>query len=167
MNCYLIFLEYQIKFALDKGQPSGSREGGGGEIKAQRNTGTRPRKAKTRLWTLSQSIWRSWLRRWRLLKMVPWKTDGEAPEDGAMKNWQGGSLRRCHEKLTGRLLKTLTCKTDMVLVDRVVAIINCAAGMSWLQYINSLVCWENCCLWLMSVCSVNFGYTLYIYTCLF
>lgn len=56
MNCYLIFLEYQIKFALDKGQPSGSREGGGGEIKAQRNTGTRPRKAKTRPWTLSQSI---------------------------------------------------------------------------------------------------------------
>lgn len=54
MNCYLIFLEYQIKFALDKGQPSGFREGGGGEIKAQRNTGTRPRKAKTRQWTLSQ-----------------------------------------------------------------------------------------------------------------
>lgn len=56
MNCYLIFLEYQIKFALDKGQPSGFREGGGGEIKAQRNTGTRPRKAKTPPWTLSQSI---------------------------------------------------------------------------------------------------------------
>lgn len=105
MNCYLIFLEYQIKFALDKGQPSGFREGGGGEIKAQRNTGTRPRKAKTRPWTLSQSIWRSWLRRWRLLKMVPWKTDGEAPEDGAMKNWQGGSLRRCHEKLKDFAMK--------------------------------------------------------------
>lgn len=32
-----------------------------------------------------------------------------------------------HEKLMGRLLKK---DTDMVLVDRVVAVINCAAGMS-------------------------------------
>lgn len=70
----------------------------------------------------------------------------EAPKDSAMENWQGSSKRQCHGKLNGPIGQWM------------VAVIICVTGMSWLQYINSLLYWKNCCLWLMNVCSVNIGW---------